>query len=434
MKILLLLLATLLTLSHTCAADSFTYDALNRLTRVAFANGPAINYTYDAMGNLLSTANIVLFTPPGVPTAVTATPGNGSANISFAAPVNNGGDAILSYTVTSTPDGIQGSCSAPCTSMTVNNLTNGTTYTFVATAMNNAGASTVSVASNSVIPVAPVLNYVVSASAGVNGSIAPATQSVIQGKTTSFTVTANAGYTATVSGCGGSLNGSTYTTGIITADCTVSATFLQTNTSIQASLVTGWNLLGNSVNAPMDVVKLFGEQNTVTTVWKWIPASSKWEFYAPSMTAPDLVSYAAAKGYDVLSVINGGEGYWVNAKANFTVALPVGTTVNISSFQDQSDVTLNKLPKGWSLIAVGDNPTPQNFANAIAISQPVSPDVAANSLISLWAWSSESKSWYFYAPSLDNSKGLQAYTALKNYLNFGVKTLDSTTGFWINHP
>ncbi len=66
----------------------------------------------------------------------------------------------------------------------------------------------------------------VTATAGPGGSISPASRTVAQGATTSFTVAPDSGYAiGTVSGCGGALSGTTYTTGAISADCAVSATF-----------------------------------------------------------------------------------------------------------------------------------------------------------------------------------------------------------------
>lgn len=67
--------------------------------------------------------------------------------------------------------------------------------------------------------------FTVTASAGANGSISPASKNVVGNTTTTFTVTPSTGYAASVSGCGGSLSGTTYTTGAITAACAVSATF-----------------------------------------------------------------------------------------------------------------------------------------------------------------------------------------------------------------
>ncbi|MBI5139536.1 hypothetical protein HZA26_02930 [Candidatus Nomurabacteria bacterium] len=68
-------------------------------------------------------------------------------------------------------------------------------------------------------------SYIVTGTAGANGSISPGTQGVAHGATTTLTVTPNPGYIASASGCGGSLSGNTYTTGVITANCTVTASF-----------------------------------------------------------------------------------------------------------------------------------------------------------------------------------------------------------------
>ncbi len=105
----------------------------------------------------------VLFTPrsgpataPGAPTNVTATPGNGSAAVSWAVP-SDGGSAITSYTVTpyigttaQMPTTVTGN--PPATSATVSGLTNGTTYTFAVSATNAVGTGPGSSPSNPVTP------------------------------------------------------------------------------------------------------------------------------------------------------------------------------------------------------------------------------------------------------------------------------------------
>ncbi len=69
--------------------------------------------------------------------------------------------------------------------------------------------------------------YLVTPSAGPNGSIAGAAQTVAYGTTASFTFAPAQGYVvdAVGSSCGGSLSGNTFTTGAVTAACSVGATF-----------------------------------------------------------------------------------------------------------------------------------------------------------------------------------------------------------------
>jgi hypothetical protein len=90
-------------------------------------------------------------TIPDAPTAITAVAGNAQATVAFTVPANNGGSAITSYTVTSTPGNIsQTSTTSP---ITVTGLTNGTAYTFTVIATNSVGNSVPSSASNSVTPI-----------------------------------------------------------------------------------------------------------------------------------------------------------------------------------------------------------------------------------------------------------------------------------------
>ena len=97
-----------------------------------------------------STTSVKPMTVPENPTGVTATAGNGSAEIRFVLPTSNGGSTITAYRVTSNP----GSITATGTSspITISGLTNGTAYTFKVTAINKVGVSNESAPSGTVKP------------------------------------------------------------------------------------------------------------------------------------------------------------------------------------------------------------------------------------------------------------------------------------------
>ena len=166
---------------------------------------------------------------PGAPTTVNATPGSGQATVSWAAPADAGGSAIIAYTVTASPGGSRCSTSG-ATSCTVIDLTNGTAHTFTVTATNAIGTGPASVASSPVTPV------------GVPD--APTNVTAIAGDTTadvSWNVPVSdggsdlTGYTATAAPGGASCT----TTG--TVSCTISGL---TNDVIHTVTVTASNALG----------------------------------------------------------------------------------------------------------------------------------------------------------------------------------------------
>jgi hypothetical protein len=86
---------------------------------------------------------------PGAPTNVVASGNTNSATVSWSAPSSNGGSIITSYTATSSPGGY--TCTTGLLTCTISGLSNFVSYTFTVTARNSAGASSPSVASNSVI-------------------------------------------------------------------------------------------------------------------------------------------------------------------------------------------------------------------------------------------------------------------------------------------
>lgn len=103
------------------------------------------------VGNLASQGK-----KPTTPTIGTATAGDGSATVPFTESTYRGKSNSGTYRATSSPGGIQGTCVAPCTSISVSGLSNGTGYTFVVRLETPYGVnSDNSASSNSVTPEAP---------------------------------------------------------------------------------------------------------------------------------------------------------------------------------------------------------------------------------------------------------------------------------------
>ena len=190
----------------------------------------------------------------------------------------------------------------------------------------------------------------------------------------------------------------------------------------------GWTLMGNSWSQPIVVATAFGDMAVVTTVWKWDTPRATWQFYTPSLDTAALQTYAASKGYGVLSVINPGEGYWVNAKLTGLLTIQPSTTYALPAAS---------LLSGWNLVATGNDLSAPGFNLSLSDVPPTSGVVPIN-LTSLWAWDSAQSKWYFYAPSLQAQGGtvLSDYINTNGYLDFASasKTLGPGTGFWIYKP
>lgn len=153
---------------------------------------------------------------------------------------------------------------------------------------------------------------------------------------------------------------------------------------------------------------------------------------APSLVGQQLTDYLNSKGYDVLSNVEAGEGFWVNAKIDFSAQFSAPVAVGSNLFQTQPGGS-SKLLAGWNLIAIGDNNTPSAFNKAIGETPSAEGDIPLN-VTTLWAWDAALTNWYFYAPSLEKNGGLGTYITSNSYLEFGTKTLAPGTGFWVNKP
>jgi Domain of unknown function (DUF4082)/Fibronectin type III domain/Bacterial Ig domain len=135
-------------------AYTFTVQAAN-----ANGNGPV-----SAHSNSVTPTGAIA---PSAPTAVTASPATGQAQVSWTTP-NNGGSPITSYTVTpfigttaQTPVPVS---NGSATSATVTGLTTGTAYTFTVSATNSIGTSAASTASSAATPENTIFDFTAPAS------------------------------------------------------------------------------------------------------------------------------------------------------------------------------------------------------------------------------------------------------------------------------
>jgi len=154
---------------------------------------------------------------PDAPTAVTASPGNATAYVTWTAPASNGGSPITRYTVTASPGGA--TATSVATAVTVSGLTNGTSYSFTVIATNAVGTGPVSSASTPVTPSTTALGITIAPrQTGI-----PISQS--QQYTATVTGTANTGVTWSVDGMvGGSRAvGTINSSGLYTAPGTAGA-------------------------------------------------------------------------------------------------------------------------------------------------------------------------------------------------------------------
>lgn len=195
-------------------------------------------------------------------------------------------------------------------------------------------------------------------------------------------------------------------------------------------LVRGWNLIGNGSTSSFDVATWFGGDPTaVFSVWKWLANFGTWAFYTPTQ-ADGGEAYAVSQGFEFLTTINSGEGFWVYAGTAFSLEPRVAALLNSSAFQPGGS---NALPRFWNLIATGDNKTPSDFNKALS-NPPPAPGTIPDNIISLWAWDPRLGAWYFYSPAMERDGTLLDYVNSQGFLDFGISTLTPTTGFWIRKP
>ena len=131
--------------------------------------------------------------------------------------------------------------------------------------------------------------------------------------------------------------------------CFITPSKSNAQTSVQ--LQKGWNLIGNSTTQPITVANSALNQSQVTSVWKWDSTKSVWSFYSPKyLTTTDLLNFTTTQGYQALTTVNPGEGFWVNSTQSFSLSL--GNDSSSSSGYTSSNFSFagaSALNYGWNL-------------------------------------------------------------------------------------
>ncbi|MBO2690033.1 Ig-like domain-containing protein [Shewanella algae] len=217
-------------------------------------------------------------TVPGAPIIGTASALDGQAVVNFSAPASDGGSAITSYQVTSSPGGI--TASGANSPIGVAGLTNGTSYTFTVQAINAVGTSSPSAPSNSVVPKA---NQTIS----FNN---PGAQDF--GTTPTLAATASSGLTPVFSSS---------TTGVCTITASGTLTFVTTgNCSIDADQPGD-----SSYNAAPTVTQSFTVNAVVPGAPTSVNAVASDASATVSFSAPASTGGAAISSYTVTSTPGG---------------------------------------------------------------------------------------------------------------------------------
>ena len=140
----------------TASPDGATCSTTDTSCTISgLTNGTSYTFTVVAINAVGSSASstaspaITPVTTPDAPTGVRGIAGNTSVLVSFSRP-NNGGSAIIGFTVTAAPGGA--SCTTTGSNCTIIGLTNGTAYTFTVAAANAVGSGAPSLASAPVTP------------------------------------------------------------------------------------------------------------------------------------------------------------------------------------------------------------------------------------------------------------------------------------------
>jgi hypothetical protein len=143
------------------AGIAHTASTSTTRTITSLSNGTSYTYRIAAItewgrARFSDSVTVIPATTPGAPTSVVGVRGNQSVDLTWTAPVSNGGHAISDYTIEyragSGSWNTFAHSASSATSITVTGLTNGTSYTFRVSSVTDMGSSAASTVSGSVTP------------------------------------------------------------------------------------------------------------------------------------------------------------------------------------------------------------------------------------------------------------------------------------------
>jgi len=167
----------------------------------------------------------------------------------------------------------------------------------------------------------------------------------------------------------------------------------------ELNISASWNLLSSLIE--LNVAQLL-DNPIYKSIWKW--TGNNWAVYLPDKEDKGN-SYAEQKGYNTLSQISPGEGFWIHSNQAGKLTLTGG--YGPGKIQVKA---------GWNLLGLKK---PGSY--------PVGDLIADNAskIESLWKW--EGNTWAVYLPN-EKDYG-QSYADQKK---FGfVKTIAAGEGFWV---
>ena len=146
---------------NTVTVNSATQLTVNVTTAANAVVGKRdIKFTNTDLGTSTCANCFSVATVPGVVSNVTAKPGDGKALVSWTAPTDDGGDAVVSYDIVVNPGARHVASPGTGTSRVVTGLTNGTAYTFSVSAKNTIPGAGTPVGTTEAVTPSPVARFV----------------------------------------------------------------------------------------------------------------------------------------------------------------------------------------------------------------------------------------------------------------------------------